>query len=88
MSEYAEMAAFGAGITDQTLLNVLRTAMLEALVTGNASYAINGRQFTRIPLANIQSAITWLESRIDASSNPGVGPGVVLTHTGSGHDQG
>lgn len=69
-----------ATITDQQMLDALRTAYLNLLTSGNKSYTYNGRTFERQEMGQMQQAIIWLEGRIDAASQPGAG--TILTKQG------
>lgn len=54
--------------TDAELLVLARAAYAQILVTGQA-YGTNGRSLTRADLGKLQEAITWLESRVNATDS-------------------
>lgn len=60
-------------ITDENLLDAFRQAYMNLALSGAQSYTINGRVFTRYDIDEIQKAITWLENRIDMSTQPNMG---------------
>lgn len=70
--------------TDEELLTIYR-AGIAALGTGQ-SYAINGRQMTRVDLDKMMKMVTWLESRIDTATGDG-DVGVVVFDDPAAHGE-
>jgi hypothetical protein len=64
--------------TDQQILDALRTAYFNLAVSGAKSYTILGRTYTRFDIDQIQKGIAWLEARVDAATQPGIGGGTCL----------
>lgn len=67
-----------ATYTDQQMLDQLRFACMQIATKGADSYTINGRMVTSLDLSDMQAAIIWLEQRIDAQTQPGIGGGTLL----------
>ena len=67
--------------TDQMLLDAFRAAYMNIALRGSKSYTILNRTFFAFDLAEIQKTIAWLESRVDAASQPGFAGGTILVGT-------
>jgi hypothetical protein len=71
-----------ASVTDQQILDALRTAYFNLAVSGAQSYTINGRTFNRVDIDKLKQQISEWEARIDAAGQPGIGGGTLLTRFG------
>lgn len=57
--------------TDAELLEFTRAAIATITLHGQ-SYTIRGRTYTRADLKELREQLTWLESRISATSGPAI----------------
>lgn len=55
-------------MTNQALLDLVETALTNLLTGGAQSYAINGRQFTRLDLAELNSMRKELQQSVSRES--------------------
>jgi hypothetical protein len=68
--------------SDSVILDALRTTYYNLAVSGAQTYTILGRTFHRYDIEAIQRSIAWLEQRVDAATQPGIGGGTLLVKMG------
>jgi len=70
-------------VSDAQILAALRLALFKFATSGAQSYTIHGRTFMRAEIDKIQSLISQYETRVLATSSPGLNGQTILARTNS-----
>jgi len=70
-------------VSDAQILAALQLALLTFATSGAQSYTIHGRTFVRAQIKDIQNLIAQYESRVLATTSPGLNGATILARTNS-----